>query len=171
MSEDGDFMPTGVIGAAAGLLKAAIRSLNVELTGLLATEGFGLGVAAGSGEDTLVAVGTGGGDTGFSIGAGACAGAGAGGSWICLFSGSGSVSCLGWFSCVCSGGSTTEVSGPGGAGVGVSTRSTIDCRVCTCSGSRLGLGGRAGRGGAGGSYFSTKFLGKMPSFLDPVSSV
>lgn len=35
----------------------------------------------------------------------------------------------------------------------------------------LTLLGRDGLGGAGGSYFSTKFLGNMPSLLVPESSV
>lgn len=147
----------GAIGGSAGLLNAAMRSLNDDPVGFSATAGgggletgFGAGAAeASEGDET-----------------GACFG---GEEGIFMEAGNrGDCGCWAIYS-VCF---VSSTSGSGGSmfstGAGVSIAGSGGE---TGSGSFFGLLGLEGLGGAGGSYLSTKFLGKMPSCLTPELSV
>src|SRR5436190_20672593 len=142
----------GTIGGAAGLLNAAIRSLKDPPLGFSPAAGKGgfdgcfcaVSLAACGAEDCV----------GFGCGSpeeggitGTCMTGARRDSPTLVTAGPFSDSC-----------STLSSGLPLAASTGAST-------VGIASGSFLDLLGLEGRGGAGGSYFSTKFLGKMPSLI------
>ena len=141
----------GAIGAAAGLLKAAIRSLNEFDEGFSATGGAAFKAGAGAGADFGEVVEANGGGAGS----------------VCLWLSSGvaeapsnSFGGLISASFTCSGccGAASGSSRAGGVSEGG-------------SGAAVRLGVRAGLEGIAGSYFSTKLRGNNPSFLSPEALV
>lgn len=145
----------GVIGAAAGLLKAAILSLKELEDGLSATGGGGFEVDGGAG-DFAVTVGLG--AAGFGAGAGAVSrDSSLGGDPKPGAPLEGGISSREGDWRGSAGGSACAEGGTGACSTGASW-----------TGGRLGA--LTGRVGIAGSNFSTKFLGKMPSRFSPDSS-